>query len=161
MTMLKKSAVYNVGYTIPRRVLGVRGRPNRSMDPSLRITPGAAEPFEFRWQDDDGVPIGLAGMRAYLSVWTPRRFEDREFMNWNDVEVLHYLEIEIKDPHEGLGFVMLSPETTMSIGNASSRDGIRWGVTLVGPDGPFPCSITSSGDRHGTVAVDRSVPVQS
>lgn len=158
--MIKKSAVYNVGYSIPRKVLGTRGRPNRAMDPTLRVTPGAAEPFEFRWQDDDGVALGLAGMRAYLSIWAPHRFEDKEFMDWNRIEVLHYLEIEIKDPHAGLGFILLSPDVTRAIGVTAAMSGIRWGVTLISDDGPFPCSITSTGDRHGTVVVDRSVPIQ-
>lgn len=155
MSMLKKPTVHIVGYSIPHKVVGMGGRPNRAADPRLRITPGAAEPIEISWQDDDGIALSLLDSRAFFTVWSAERFADGEFMDSSTSSTVIVKDIEIKDPHAGIGFLMLRPPDTLAIGSAARGTSLRWGVTLVTRDGPFPCSMNSDGARWGQIIIDR------
>jgi hypothetical protein len=113
--------------------------------------------MEFFWGDRDGIPIGLVGFNAKLVFWAPDRFQDSEFMDDRPSEILFAKKVEIKDPHKGIGFVLLSGEDTTRLARTSRTKGIRWGLYLLNDAGDvFPCIVTENGGKWGNVIVDVS-----
>lgn len=157
---LNQTSIYNVEYNIPRHVVGVPGRQNRTGDGRMKITPGMAEPMEFIWGNTDGVPIGLAPFTVKLMFWLTNRFRDTSqtpnlaTLTMAESDIVLAKAIEVPQPHTGRATIMLVGADTMKFAFVDITS-VRWGLFLINSDGEvFPTQITSSGGRYGTVIVD-------
>jgi hypothetical protein len=166
--ILPKTTVYNVEYNIPRVVVGVPGRQNRSGDGRLRITPGMTEPIEFIWGNFDGVPLNLGGFQVKLIFWTmenlgdtARPSPDVQSFGPGHSKIVLTKKIELQDPHGGRGTVLIMGEETFAL-HRQETHGLRWGLFLINDTGNiFPTQVTSSGARWGTVLFDRDSGIPS
>jgi hypothetical protein len=120
----------------------------------MRLTPGASEPIEFKWMNPDGIPLNLVGFRATLAFWNSERFNG-EFMDDQETGTVLTKGIEIKDPHKGLGFVLLTAEDTALIGDAGSIAAVRWSIVMESSSGVFVSTVSDSGSRYGSIVLER------
>lgn len=157
--MIGKPAHHNVAYDIPRHSVGHPGRQDRIVEGTLRVTPGMTEPMEFTWGTGDGVPINLSVFTAKLIFWTRESFASEApdlLEHKTEGEVILSKDMEIPDPYEGIGSVILTSSDTDLIGRRDKDTPVYWGVYLVNGDKEmFPATVTRSGARSSRVLVDR------
>lgn len=154
-SQINDTAVHYAEYVVPRIVLGTNGRQGNALTGSMRITMGASEPFEFVWSDRDGIPIGLQGLTAKLVFWAADRFESEEFMEHQPSSVVLAKRVVVRDPLEGLGFVLLTGDDTTRLAQEARSKGIRWGLYLLNSSGDvFPCVVSENGNRWGTLHIE-------
>lgn len=158
-TQLTKTRTYDVGYQIPRHVIGAPGKQGRAGYGILTITPGATEPIEFAWNTVDGVPIELINWKPKLTFWQTNRqptdiSQDERVRG--DSKIIMTLVPEVTSPHEGLMFILLSSDNTWKLARAHRYSPIRWGIFLEDPatGNMFPATVHNDGERFGTLRVE-------
>jgi len=62
--------------------------------------------------------------------------------------------IDIIEPYEGTGAVLLTNDDTDALARAANNNGMRWGVFLVNTDKQvFAMSVSNTGDVSGQVII--------
>ena len=147
------STIYNVSYDVPRVLLSSPGRQNRASDGQLRITPGMTEPFEFVFGNQDGMAINLVPFTIKMIFWRNTEITDN-LAGTGLSEVILSKTAEIADPYSARATIVILDTETMKLGLQGSRQ-LRWGVFMIGRDNTvYPCNVSSSGGRWGTVSLD-------
>lgn len=154
------STTFNVSYDVPRIQLGMPGRQNRAGNGTMRITPGATEPVEFIFGNQDGVALNLVPFQIKLVFWRNNNL-DSDLSEIGHTNIVLSKTASIDDPYSGRVLVLLTDTDTMALGQNGARS-LRWGVFMVATDGSvFPVSVTSSGARFGTVHLDLNSGIPS
>ena len=150
---MSNRTIYNVEYNIPRVDLSFAGRQNRSTDGILHITPGMTEPIEFRFGNQDGVPLNLAHFTLKIVFWKNYTLDVDE-RGMGQSKIIFAKQLEIVKPYEGGVIVKLDDDETYRLGQVSSRS-IRWNIFAINEDKEvFPMQVSRSGSRDGTVIID-------
>lgn len=147
------STVYNISYDVPRVLLSSPGRQNRASDGIFRITPGMTEPFEFVFGNQDGMAINLVPFTIKLVFWRYIEITDN-LAGMGNSEIILSKTAEVGDPYSARATIVLLDTETAKLGLNGARQ-LRWGVFMVGSDNTvYPCNVSSSGGRWGTVNLD-------
>jgi len=157
-SQLTKPALHNVSYDIPRFVVGAPGSQNRASKSELTLNAGIAQPIDVRFISKDGVAINLSNMTAYMIFWTNDRFDMDEGPNGYSLDSSRDISlrklIDIIEPYEGTGAVLLTNDDTDALARAANNNGMRWGVFLVNTDKQvFAMSVSNTGDVSGQVII--------
>jgi hypothetical protein len=147
------STVYNLSYDVPRVLLSSPGRQNRASDGQLRITPGMTEPFEFVFGNQDGMAINLVPFTIKMVFWKTNTITEG-LAGLGQTEIILAKTAEVGDPYSARAMIVLLDTETVKLGLQGARQ-LRWGVFMIGTDQTvYPCNVSSSGGRYGTVSLD-------
>lgn len=146
---------YNVQYNIPRVMVQFPGRQNRLTDDDFTITPGITEVIEFRFGNQDGVPLNLLPFQIKLIFWTQSIF-DRNSLSLGQSDIVLSKVIQVDDPYSGSVTVILDDEETLRLGHEGAS-ALRWSLFMINDEQQvFAAQVSRSGGRYGTVRVDLS-----
>lgn len=156
---MSDSQVVAVQYNIPRYMIGRPGSQFRASTGEMRITPGIWEPFEFHYNNSDGVSLNLAGFKLRIIFYFPQGEYETLAANLQTNEVL-VKDMAVSDPYSGVATLMLSDQETLTLAR-SGRSTLRWAVYFINEQAQvFAAQITSEGARYGLAHIDRSeIPI--
>ncbi len=144
---------YNVQYNIPRVNISLPGRQNRTNESVLRFTPGMTEVLNFRWGNQDGVPINLLPFKIKFVAWKMLTL-DVDVIDIAQSEIILTKIVDVKDPYSGEAVLILEASDTLKLGQEGGRE-IRWSLFMINDEGQvFPSQVNSNGGRYATALLD-------